>query len=100
MVNGDVVLVAVTSGGSSSVVGTPVAVVAGHQSAGDEQDEVDEPPDAQSPQGEQLAHRRARVAQAEAVHAEAAQEEGVQQRGDEVVARVPGTQQGQQSRLG
>lgn len=72
-----------------SVVGAPVAGVAGHEAAGDEQDQVHEPPDAQTPQGEQLPHRRARVAQAEAVHAEAAQEEGVEQRGDEVVPRVP-----------
>lgn len=72
-----------------SVVGAPVAGVAGHEAPGDEQDQVHEPPDAQTPQGEQLAHRRARVAQAEAVHAEAAQEEGVEQRGDEVVPRVP-----------
>lgn len=75
--------------GGASVVGAPVAVVAGHEAAGDEQDEVHEPPDAQSAQCQQLAHRRARVAQAEAVDAEAAQEEGVEQRGDEVVARVP-----------
>lgn len=76
-------------GGGRSVVRAPVAGVAGRQAAGDEQDEVHEPPDAQAPQGQQLPHRRARVAQAEAVHPEAAQEEGVEQRGDEVVPRVP-----------
>lgn len=70
------------------VVGAPVAEVAGHQAASDEQDEVHEPPDAQASQGEQLPHRGARVAQAEAVNPKAAQEEGVEQRGDEVVARV------------
>lgn len=72
----------------SSVVGAPVAVVAGHEAAGDEQDEVDEPPDAQAAQREQLPHGGARVAQAEAVDPETAQEEGVEQRGDEVVSRV------------
>lgn len=72
----------------ASVVGAPVAVVAGHQTAGDEQDQVHEPPDSQASQGEQLPHGRACVAQAEAVDAEAAQEEGVQQRGDEVVSCV------------
>lgn len=72
----------------SSVVGAPVAVVAGHEAAGDEQDEVDEPPDAQPAQREQLPHGGARVAQAEAVDPETAQEEGVEQRGDEVVSRV------------
>lgn len=76
--------------GASSVEGAPVAVVAGHESAGDEQDEVHEPPDAQSAQRQQLAYRRASVAQAEAVDTKAAQEEGVEQRGDKVVARVPG----------
>lgn len=35
-----------------SVVGEPVAVVAGHQATSDEQDEVHEPPDAQASQGE------------------------------------------------
>lgn len=35
-----------------SVVGAPVAVVAGHQATSDEQDEVHEPPDAQASQGE------------------------------------------------
>lgn len=72
-----------------SVVGAPVAVVAGHQAASDEQDEVHEPPDAQASQGEQLPHRGSRVAQTEAVNPKAAQEEGVEQRGDEVVPRVP-----------
>lgn len=75
--------------GGASVEGAPVAGVAGHEAAGDEQDEVHEPPDAQSAQRQQLPHRRARVTQAEAVDAEAAQEEGVEQRGDEVVACVP-----------
>jgi len=72
-----------------SVVCAPVAVVAGHQATGDEQDQVHEPPDAQAAQGEQLPDGGAGVAQAEAVDPEAAQEEGVQQRGDEVVAGVP-----------
>lgn len=82
-----------------SVVGAPVAVVAGHQAASDEQDEVHEPPDAQAPQGEQLPHRGARVAQAEAVDPKAAQEEGVEQCGDEVVPRVPAWKAEQDSGL-
>lgn len=72
-----------------SVVGAPVAVVAGHQAPGDEQDQVHEPPDSKASQGEQLSNGGAGVAQAEAVHPETAQEEGVEQRGDEVVAGVP-----------
>lgn len=71
-----------------SVVGAPVAVVAWHESSGDEEDQVHEPPDAQAAQRQQLPHGGARVSQAEAVHAETAQEERVQQRGDEVVTRV------------
>lgn len=72
----------------SSVVGAPVAVVTGHEAACDEQDKVHKPPDPQTSQSQQLPHRRARVAQAEAIHAEASQEEGVEQRGDKVVSGV------------
>lgn len=71
-----------------SVVRAPVAVVAGHEAARDQQDQIHEPPDPQTAQREQLPHRRARVAQTETIHPEAAQEEGVEQRGDEVVSRV------------
>lgn len=78
-----------------SVESAPVAAVAGHQTAGDEQDQVHKPPDAESSQGEELPHGRARVAQAEAVHPETAQEERVQQSGDEVVPRVSATTAGQ-----
>lgn len=76
----------------SSVVGAPVAVIAGHQAAGDEQDQVHEPPDAQASQREQLPDSGARVAKAEAVDPEAAQEEGVEQRGDEIVSGVSAPQ--------
>ena len=71
-----------------SVVGAPVAVIAGHQAAGDEQDQVHEPPDSQTSQREQLPDGGAGVAEAETVNAETSQEEGVQQRGDEIVPGV------------
>lgn len=74
---------------SLSVVGAPVAVIAGHQAASDEQDQVHKPPDSQASQGEQLPHSSAGVAQAETIHPETTQEEGVQQRGDEIVPSVP-----------
>lgn len=82
-----------------SVVGAPVAVVAGHQATSDEQDEVHKPPDAQASQREQLPHRSPRVAKTEAVNPKAAQEEGVEQRGDEVVPRVSAQKQAQMLRL-
>lgn len=72
-----------------SVHGAPVAAIAGHQPTGDQQNQIHEPPDAQAPQGQQLPHGGAGVAQAEPIHSEAAQEEGVEQSGDEVVSRVP-----------
>lgn len=78
---------------ASSVVGAPVAVIAGHQAASDEQNQVHKPPDAQASQGEQLPDSGARVAQAEAVDPKAAKEEGVQQRGDEVVSSVSARKQ-------
>lgn len=71
-----------------SVEGAPVAAVAGSQSSGYEEDEIHEPPDSQASQSEELPDGSARVAQTEAVYTEAAQEEGVQERCDEVVARV------------
>lgn len=71
-----------------SVEGAPVASVAGHQASSDEQDEIHEPPDPQASESQELPNGGARVTQAEAVDAKAAQEEGVQQRGDEVVTRV------------
>lgn len=73
---------------SLSVVCAPVTVIAGHQSAGDEQNQVHEPPDSQASQGEQLPNRGAGVAQAETIDPETAQEEGIQQCGDEVVSSV------------
>lgn len=72
-----------------SVIGAPVAVIAGHQATSDEQDQVHEPPDSQSSQGEQLPHSGAGVAQAETINPETTQEEGVQQSGDEIVSGVP-----------
>lgn len=78
-----------------SVVGAPVAVIAGHQAASDEQNQVHKPPDAQASQGEQLPDGGACVAQAEAVDPKAAKEEGVQQRGDEVVSSVSARKQQQ-----
>lgn len=71
-----------------SVVGAPVAVVAGHQAAGDEEDQIYEPPDPEASQGEQLADSGASVAQTETVDPKTTQEEGVQQRGNEVVPSV------------
>lgn len=71
-----------------SVERAPVAAVARRQSSGYEEDEIHEPPDSQASESEELPDGGARVAQTEAVHAEAAQEERVQERGDEVVARV------------
>lgn len=73
---------------SHSVVGAPVAVVAGHQAASDEQDQVHEPPDSQASKSEQLPNSGTRVAQAETINPKTAQEEGVQQRGDEIVSSV------------
>ncbi len=72
----------------ASVVDTPVAVIAGHQAASDEQDQVHEPPDSQSSQGEQLPYSSAGVAQAETVDPKTTEEEGVQQRGDKIVSSV------------
>ena len=71
-----------------SVVCAPVAVITGHQAAGDEQNQVHKPPDPQASQGEQLPHSGAGVTQAEAVDPETTKEEGVQQSGDEVVSSV------------
>lgn len=71
-----------------SVVGAPVAVIAGHQATSDEQDQVHEPPDSQTSQCEQLPNSSAGVAEAETIDPETAQEEGVQQRGDEIVPGV------------
>lgn len=73
---------------SVSVVGAPVAVIAGHQASSDEQDQIHEPPDSQASQGEQLPDSSAGVAQAETIHPKTTQEEGVQQRGDEIVSGV------------
>ena len=72
-----------------SVIGAPVAVIAGHQATGDEQDQVHEPPDSQASKGEQLPHSGAGVAQAEPIDSETTQEERVQQRGDKIVSCVP-----------
>ena len=72
-----------------SVEGAPVAAIAWHQTSCDQQNQVDEPPDAKAAQGEQLANRCARVTETEAVDPETAQEEGVEQCGDEVVSCVP-----------
>lgn len=74
---------------SASVVGAPVAVIAGHQTTSNEQDQVHKPPDSQTSQGEQFSDCSAGVAQAETVNPETTQEEGVQQCGDEVVSSVP-----------
>lgn len=73
---------------SVSVVGAPVAVIAGHQATSDEQDQIHKPPDSQASQGEQLSNSSAGVAQAETINPKTAQEEGVQKRGDEVVSSV------------
>lgn len=71
-----------------SVVGAPVAVVTGHETTGDEEDEVHKPPDAKASKGQQLPHSGPSVAKTEAVNAKTTQEEGIQQCGDEVVTRV------------
>ena len=73
---------------SFSVVRAPVAVVTGRQAASDEQDQVHKPPDSQASQGEQLPDGGAGVTEAETVDPETTQEEGVQQRGDEIVSSV------------
>lgn len=72
-----------------SIHRAPVAAIAGHQPAGDEQDQIHEPPDPQPAQGQQLPHGGPGVAEAEPIHSEAPQEEGVEQSGDEVVSSVP-----------
>lgn len=46
----------------------PVAAVFWHQVSGYQQDDIHNPPDAHTTQGEQLANCSARVSQAEAVH--------------------------------
>ena len=71
-----------------SVISAPVAVITGHQATSDEQDQVHKPPDSQASQGEQLPNSRAGVAQTETIDPETTQEEGVQQRGDEIVSSV------------
>lgn len=71
-----------------SVVCAPVAVIAGHQAASDEQDQVHKPPDAETSQGEQFPDSGARVAQAETIDPKTTEEEGVEQRGDEIVSGV------------
>lgn len=72
-----------------SVDCAPVAVVTRHESSCDEQYKIHKPPDSQTSQGEELAHSGARVSQAEAIYSKAAQKEGVQQRGNKIVACVP-----------
>lgn len=82
---------------SVSVVGAPVAEITGHQAAGDEQDQVHKPPDSQAPQGEQFSHSGAGVTQAETIDPKTTQEEGVQQRGDEIVPGVSAQNQQQKA---
>lgn len=61
-----------------SVVCAPVAVIAGHQAASDEQDQVYKPPDAKTSQGEQLPDSGAGVAQAETIDPKTTEEEWVE----------------------
>lgn len=70
------------------VIGAPIAVIAGHQTASNEQDQIHKPPDSQTSEGEQLPHCGTGVAEAETIDPKTTQEEGVQQRGDEVVSSV------------
>lgn len=77
-----------------SVHGAPVAAVAGHQPAGDEENQVHKPPDAQASQSQQLPHGGPGVAQAESIHSKASQEKRVEQSGYEVVSSVPATAAG------
>lgn len=72
-----------------SVHRAPVTAVAGHQPAGDEENQIHEPPDPQSSQRQQFPHGGPSVAQAEPIHSEATQEKRVEQRGYEVVPSVP-----------
>lgn len=76
-----------------SVYCAPVAVVTRHEPSCDEQYKIHKPPDAQTSQSEELAHSGARVSQAEAIYSKASQEEGVQQRGNKIVACVPAQRQ-------
>lgn len=66
----------------------PVAAITRHQPPSDEQNEVDKPPDPESSKGQELPNRCSRVSQTEAVDAKTPQEEGVEQRGYEVVSGV------------
>ena len=66
----------------------PVAVVLRVQPAGDQQDDVDEPPDSHAAEGEELPDCGARLAQAEAVQPQEAQQDRVEQRRQEVVVGI------------
>ena len=70
-------------------VGDPVAVVLGVEAARHQEDDVDQPPDAHAAQGQQLSDGGAGLAEAEAVEAEEAEQDGVEERRQEVVVRIP-----------
>lgn len=82
------VFLAGTGQRQSLVDSAPVAAITRHQPSSDEQNEVHKPPDPKSPQCQQLPDGCAGVSQTEAIDAETPQEEGVEQRGYEVVSRV------------
>lgn len=67
----------------------PVGAIFWCESAAYEQDNVDNPPDANTSKREQLAHSGSSLAEAETVNAQKAEEDAVQQRCHEVMTRVP-----------
>ena len=66
----------------------PVGAVLRTELAGDDEDDVDNPPDAEAAKSEEFADRRSGLAHAEPVEAEKPQEDGVQEGGEEVVVGV------------
>lgn len=72
-----------------SVHSAPVAAVAGHEATGDEENQINEPPDPQSSQSQQFPHGGPGMAQAESIHSKATQEKRVEQSGYKIVSSVP-----------
>jgi hypothetical protein len=70
------------------MLNNPIGVVGRHQLAVDEQNDVDEPPEAESAQCDHLADRDADVTQRVAIDGEQAEEDRIEERGQEVVRRV------------
>ena len=73
---------------SQSNVWNPVGVIFRSEFSGDEQDDVDDPPDAEATHGQELSDGGARLSEAEPVEAQKPEEDGVEEGRQEVVVRV------------